>query len=406
MSERRNNKQVQELLLPGDHAWQRWRSTGNADFQLVETVEHGPGRFHKDASRHTLALPASSAWVLPAWIKSEASHLRDAASLHLERLSVRTPGHEQAIVVESLSEKDGSHLARIIALKDLPTPLGDFAILPKECRLSAACLPLPANSMVIWRELGRLVLAITQGPRLVYFSPLSAHALDANAVSEINHICLQLSFQRVLTEMTGIMLWTDEGDPSLLQRATGMAVSVEDRPVPRLMGLSSSTSLIPLDIIQAQSEQEAGAKRRLIGLSAGFVLAACVAVFAVLIGLASRERDALLDQVASISPRAMKVEGQKSAWEEAGSAVDPSSSPMETLLRIMEPGASSQITITELEWTPKNVVIRGRAPEIAPALQYVQEIKDSESLLAYTWEPGTPEIGENGAAFEVKGARP
>lgn len=406
MSERKTNKQVQELLLPGDHAWQRWRSLGAGEFQLVETLEHGPGRFHKDATQHTLALPAASVWVLPAWIKGALAHLRDAAILHLERLSVRTPGHERSMVVDSLSEKDGSHLARIIALKDLPTPLADFDILPKECRLSASCHPLPASSLVLWRELGRLVLAITQGPRLVYFSPLSASALDSNAVSEINHICLQLSFQRVVTEVTGVVLWTDEGDPALIQRATGMAVSLQDKPTPRFAAASGHGGLMPLDLLEAQGQQTASAKRRLAGLSAGFVLAVCVAVFAVLIGLVSRERDALLDQVAALSPRASKVENQKAAWEEAGSAIDPTASPMETLLRIMEPTASSQITITELEWTPKNIVIRGRAPEIAPALQYVQEIKDAESLLAYSWEPGTPEIGENGAAFEVKGERP
>ncbi len=392
--------------MPGDRSWQRWRATGAGAFELVENIEFGPGRFHKDATRHTLALPASSAWVLPAWIKTDAAHIRDAASLHLERLSVKTPDHDRAMIADSLSEQDGSHLTRIIALKDVPTPLADFGILPQDCRLSAACLPLPPSSLVIWRELERLVLAITQGPRLVYFSPLSATSLDTNAISEVNHICLQLSFQRVVSELHGIILWMDDGDPTLLQRSTGMSVRVEDKPAPHLAHIPAHQGLMPLDLLDAREQAGRSAKRRLLALTAGFVLASCIAVFALLIGLVSRERDALLDQVAALAPRASKVENQKAAWEEAGSAVDPTASPMETLLRVMEPSASSQITITELEWTPKHVVIRGRAPEIAPALQYVQEIKDSESLLAYTWEPGTPEIGENGAAFEVKGARP
>ena len=86
--------------------------------------------------------------------------------------------------------------------------------------------------------------------------------------------------------------------------------------------------------------------------------------------------------------------------------MDPSASPMQLLLGIMEPSASNEVTITEFEWTPAQVILRGRAPEISPALKYMQEVKDTESLLAYTWEPGNPEIGENGAAFEVKGTRP
>ena len=404
MSERKTNKLIQEVLLPGDHAWERWRVLGAGEYQLADTVEHGPGSFTKEASKHILALPAVSVWVLPAWLKGESNYLKDMASLHLERMGVRTSGHEQGMVLDSLEEKDGSHLVRIIALKDHLTPLADHKIVPAECRLSAACYPLPANSIIIWRELGRVVMAITAGPRLVYFTPLSSNQLDGNAVAEINHICLQLSFQRVLKEVSGIVLWMEDGDAEKLHRATDLPVSVQDKPLPRLAG--GTSKLMPLDLIEVQQSKATSARQRLMALSAGFVVAACIAVFAFLIGKVSRERDELLEKVAAMTPRASKVEGQKSAWMEAAPAVDPEGSPMETILRLMEPAASGQITLTELEWTPKDVVLRGRAPEISPALKYMQEIKDTESLMAYAWEPGTPEIGENGAAFEVKGSRP
>ena len=404
MSDRKANKLITELLLPGESAWERWRATGAGSYELAEVTEHGPGKFSKDAAKHVLAMPAVSVWVLPAWIKGEKAHLNDMAGFHLERMGVRTPGHAEAMAVESLEERDGSHLVRITALKDHLTPLADHKIIPSECRLSAGCYPLPASSLIIWKELGRIVLSITCGPRLVYFSPLSSTELDTNAITEINHICLQLGFQRVLKDISGIILWTGESAATALHKATGLPVSVSERPTPVTGGPTSR--LMPHDLIAARQSSAASGRRRLLALSAGFVMAACIAVFAFVIGKVSRERDALLDQVAAMTPKASKVESQKAAWIEAGPAVDPAASPMETLLRLMEPTASNQITLTEFEWTPKSVVLRGRAPEISPALKYMQEVKDTESLIAFNWEPGTPEIGENGAAFEVKGEKP
>ncbi len=406
MSENRSNKNVHELLVPGDSAWELWRAIGNGQYQLASLTEHGPGSFTPEANRHLLALPAVSLWVLPAWLKGEPEHLQAMASLHLEKMGVRIPAHDRAMVVESLDELDGSHLVRILALKDQITPLASHKIIPQECRHSASCYPLPADSLVLWRELGKIVLAITAGPRLVYFTPLSSTSLDANAVAEINHLCLQLSFQRVISNLSGIVMWLEESDALVesLRHAVGLSVSVQDKPEPRAAG--GTGRLMPQDLIEGRLAEDSKRKRRLMALAGGLVMAAVIAGFAFLIGKASQERDALLEKVAAITPKASKVEGQKAAWTEAAPAADPTASPMETLLRIMEPSASGEVTLVEYEWTPTSVVMRGRAPEISPALKYMQEIKDSEALMAYNWEPGTPQIGENGAAFEVKGTRP
>jgi hypothetical protein len=404
MSDRKTKKLIHELLLPGETSWELWRTSADGSYELAQVTEHGPGSFSKEASGHTLALPAVNVWVLPAWIQGEADHLQEMAGLHLERMSVRTAGHTQGMSLEVMSQRDSSHLVRITALKDQVTPLADHKITPRECRLSALCLDLPRNALVLWKELGRMVLAITSESGLLYFAPLSSTKLDTHAITEINHICLQLSFQRVIQEPSGIYVWTEDGDMEALRSASGLPVHVTEKPKPSLTGMAGS--LMPLDLIASRQAAASSARRRLLALSAAFVLSACVAVFTLLIGKISRERDALLEQVAAITPRASKVESQRAAWQEAAPAVDPDGSPLETLLRLMEPAASSQITLTELEWTPKSVLLRGRAPEISPALKYMQEIKDTESLIAFNWEPGTPEIGENGAAFEVKGERP
>ena len=55
----------------------------------------------------------------------------------------------------------------------------------EEFDVSARFLTLPGNHIVIWRELGRLVAALTRGGELVYFQGLNSSEFDSAAVQEI-----------------------------------------------------------------------------------------------------------------------------------------------------------------------------------------------------------------------------
>jgi hypothetical protein len=401
----RTAKLQQQLLLPGPDGWELWTGVPNSRLDLAQAFPVGPGQFSGPAARHMLALPATSLWVLPAWLKGQREHLDAMAQLHLERLSVRTPGHQGSLHVQCLQTDGDNNLTRIIALKDIATPLASFKHLPDNCPISAQCYPLPANAIIIWRELGRLVVAFTVGTQLAYFSPLSAAVLDSNGIAELNNICLQLSFQRVISLIDAVVLWCDEGEIDKLQRAMGLPVMRQDRPTPRLP--SGAVELIPQDVIDARQSTQTSAKRRVMALAAGFVIAGIAAGSSVMLSIASRERDALREKVAEITPRAAKIESQKAAWMEVASAVDPAHFPMELLLRCMEPKSVAEVALLSFECTPQHILIQGRTPEITPALKYTEEIKNSEALIAYNWESTTPAINpDNSASFELKGSIP
>lgn len=400
----RTSKLQQHLLLPGDQHWELWTGTLTSTLTLDSTFEDTPGCFTSATSRRLLGLPASSVWVLPAWLKGEQNELRDIAQLHLERLRVRLPEHAEALNVESLDEFDGSHLTRIVALKDAATPLTDFRQLPDECRLSAMCYALPPDRITIWRELGRLVAAITVGPKLAYFSPMSAATFDHSGIAELNNICLQLSFQKVLTQLTGITLWVEDGDVDRIAAATGLDVARHDKPSPRLVG--TSCTLMPADIIATRKQAQSSAKRRLLMLTAGFVVSACVAAFMVVMSNATRERDELAEKIAELTPRASKVANHKAEWLEVASATDYNYFPMELLLRIREPQSASDIALMSFECTTDSILLRGYTEEISPALKFMEDIKNSESLSAYEWEPDKQPKIENGVTFTIKGTLP
>jgi hypothetical protein len=166
--------------------------------------------------------------------------------------------------------------------------------------------------------------------------------------------------------------------------------------------------LEPLDVHLARQTLETRTRQRVGLLSAGLVIAAAVAVMMVMITLALREQSMLRDKVAEMSPRAARVLEQKRAWQEAAPAVDPSQGPLQFLLAVQEPTASTDVTLMEMEFTPKQVMLRGHTLNASTALQYSQEIHQSEMLMAFDWgEPSPPELAaDESATFELKGVRP
>jgi hypothetical protein len=402
----RNRKSNLELLMPGASGWSRWSGQENSACTLDTESVQGTGAFSRDAQRRVLALPASHVWVLPAWLHGQPEHLRDMALLHLERLGVRVADPEHSLQVLILQEKDGAYLTTIIALKETHAPAWDGQRLPDEVCISARCRPLPADSIILQREMGRLTVTITHGGEIVYASPLSAHHLDDRALGELNHLCVQLGFQRVLGRVEGIVLWLDEeGDLGQIERITGLSARREQAPPPVLRSGRIST-LQPTEILAARRREEARARTRVTSLGVGLALAACIALMMVLISSAARERDLLRDRVAQLTPRASQALDQKKAWIEAAPAVDPGLGPMQVLLDIMQPSASTEVGMTNFDWTPASLVLRGRTPDVSLALQYMQEIKGVEALSRYAFETPDPQIAsDNSATFEVKGER-
>ncbi len=402
-------KPICDFIVPGAEGWERWQGLEGQAGKLAhscaadEELAFGGGQM-----KRTLVLPVAHAWVMPAWLKGDAALTRDMALLHLERLGIRVDEPKRALELVEVTVKDEARLITALALKDEPSPLPLGSALPDCVRVSALLLPLAASGITVWRELGRLIIGITSGGRLVYASPLTSTRFDERAISELNNICLQLGFQRVLSRVEQVVLWLpeSEGDLAGIERATGLPVCRE-APPQWIMSASEEGGLEPLDLHLARQQQETRARQRVMALSGGLVVAAVVAVMMVMITLAMREQALLRDQVAELSPRAARVLDQRRAWQEAAPAVDPSQSPLQILLALQQPESSLDVTLMEMEFTPQRVVLRGHTEKTSTALQYSQEIQQSEMLMAYEWEAPPPELSaDESATFELKGVRP
>ena len=394
-----------ELLLPGAQVWQSWTGAEGAACLLQAEQNATGGKFGKEAARRVLALPAVYFWALPAWLKGQPEHLRSMGLLHLERMGIKAEDDEAGVQVRNMQGKEGAYLTRILALKELPTPLTDTARLPDEVTLHALCYPLVQNSLTIFRELGRLVVAITSGSQLIYCTPLSANRLDDHALAELNNICLQLGFQGVLGRLESIVLWIDEGDIMQIQRVTGLTAYRCDMPAPTMPERGSSL-LMPQDVISERQSQTSRSKTRFMALATGTVIAAAIALVATLTSLALQERNLLREKVASLTPRASRVMDHKKAWHEVAPAVDPTTWPQQLLLHCMEPESSKEASITHWEWTPERMSLRGRMPTPSLALEYTQALKSIEALAPFALNGPPPVIAsDSSATFELKGGQ-
>jgi hypothetical protein len=403
-------KALCEMIVPGATGWERWQAPEGQAGKLVDTADADVDvAFGKGQMKRALVLPVSHAWVMPAWLKGDETLVKDMALLHLERLGIRVDEPERALQLVEVSVKDEARLMTMVALKDEPSPLQLSSPLPDGILVSAAKLPLEPSSITVWRELGRLVIGITSGDRLVYASPLTANRFDERAIGELNNVCMQLGFQRVLGRVERLVVWLPEGEGDLkvIEKATGLSVSREVMP-PWVMPETWGSSLQPLDLFLAKQMQEKRGRQRVGLLSAGLVVAAVAAVMMVMITLALKEQTMLREKVSEMSPRAARVLDQKRAWQEAAPAVDPSQGPLQFLLAVQEPVSSGEVTLMEMEFTPQRVMLRGHTANASTALQYTQEIHQSEMLLAYDWgEASPPELGaDESATFELKGVRP
>ncbi len=397
-------KQQTDILFPGEDGWELWTGDETGAFVLQQSFPLEAGSFPAGNSRRVLAMPAARVWVLPAWFQGAGdAQLRPMAELYLERVGVRAPSSGNMMEVTTLAQKDGASLVRIVAARDHGPSLTQFNRLPDSSILAPALLNPPPDSILIWRELGRLAMAVTQGPQLVYYSALCAPTLDENAITEVLNICVQLVFQKVVFDVSGIVLWMGEGDANSVSKLTGLQVRRLDRPAPRLP-LQGGSTVMPRDVAVEKSRQELRRKKRLVALSFAAAAALVIATIAGLAFWASRARSAWLDEIATLTPKASRVEQQKREWEEVAVAVDPSRSPMEILLHGMEPPSSSEVSLTHFEATPEHIVFRGRTATPAQALMYVQEMRSLPALAFCKFDAAPPAIaGDNSASFELKG---
>lgn len=270
---------------------------------------------------------------------------------------------------------------------------------------SAFMLPLPADSLTVWKELGRYVVAFTHGAQLLHVSLLASRSLDADAAFEMRDLTAALRAHGFLAEPSSVHVWTRcEPDfaPQLACLFENAGVVKEPRPDPRLP--SQSSGLLPEQVAVARLQKQR--RYRQVSLMAAAAMVYLCFFMAWWLRLEWREshlNQAGLELTAS-QPEIDLVREAQAHWLDMESAINPDLYPVELFHQIVSLLPDEGIRLKEFQIENGRLVVSGEATTVNQALGFKDRLSACEPLQRYTWNFPVPSIREdNRADFRAEG---
>jgi hypothetical protein len=397
------------VLFPGENTWELWRGSASGDAPLGLGQEFDaasePGFPQNDRGQNVVALPVRSVMALPMWVRAPGEReMYQAAKLQLERAGLRARNEPQGIDFSLVEKSSDGTNSLILAqgLTDRTPQLASSSAPPTDHLAAPFLLPLPPDHLTIWRELGRLVAAVTRNGKVVHFDALTSAQLDGSAVQEIHRIAAQLSLLEMLDNVQGIVLWTAEGDAQQIADATGLPVDRATRPGP-VLPQTLSSRLEPRSAKLARELTQQRARKRKIIRNVTAIAGALVLVAGGVFAWFSWQRNSLRAQVAELRPQAAKVEAMQERWAAAAPAVDKDQFVLETLLAVQSVPAAQSVSLEKFELTPERISIEGSAAGATQALRFLDALSGAEQFADYEWTFPQPNLDGATAHFEIQG---
>lgn len=350
----------------------------------------------------------------PFWFLSSPTSAHDvtaAVSLHWEALDVPAggPGHAWACwpVLETGTKTLVATLS-VAAEEHLPQAWAQ-AVSCSRFEPAALLLPLPADGLAIWRELGRLAVAFTLRGRLLHLASLTARDLDADAAFEIRDLHQALLASGCDSTIQTVKIWTSchtDFQPQMASLFTAADFEKRDRPAPALPAFRSG--LLPASVALQQ-------QRRLAGHQKAWLLAVAALIYcsffaAWWLRLEMRESHWLKTDASltALQPQVESIHQARSRWLGMEAAVDPDSYPLEVFHQVVSLLPEEGIRLNEFQMSEGRLVISGEATTVNLALGFKGKLEACTSLQRYDWSFPLPRIRDEDsrAEFRAQGILP
>jgi hypothetical protein len=405
----KNPKSEMSLLCPGEEGWELWKQGPVNGFQPAGSPPTSPdGTVTSVMGARVFAFPVRAAFSVPLWVPSvDPEAVAGALDMQLEKLNLKEDeGGGRLVQQQTLEQSDGQTLALATVLNERQLKSFPGGGIPEQFEITPFLFDLPENSLVLWRELGKVVAVVTRRDRPVHFQTLGAPAVTPAAVHELELVLMQLDMQGMDGGLEQVVLWTEAVDPegeAALRQAFGVPVVRRKKPVPVLPEVPAP--FLPRQVAEARIEAARRQRtRRLLGLAA-LVYAAIVAAygfFAVRDILAARQLKAQRDALESI---AGGVDGERARWLAMLDVTHADRYPLERFYQVaktLEEG--SQVRLTKFTFEPNKLVVAGEAENIPRAINYQNSLSRDPGLADYEWDKTAPRGEKNGfASFQVVG---
>jgi hypothetical protein len=276
---------------------------------------------------------------------------------------------------------------------------------PSEFAPSPRFFSLPKDCAVIWRELGKLVLAITRGRELVYFQALSSREIDDLTAAELRCVLLQLHGQGGIGHLEKLWLWLEDCTPEAAE-ALGADLAIETglgrKPAPILP--DEASRLVPTEVAARKKQERKRRQLKMVGL-------ALAAVYLVALGLwvgdyarIELKARSLQAKVEAIAPEVEWIYNEESRFIALEPTFDVENYPVKTFLGLYEKMPNSGIRFKEIDITPEQVYVSGEASSQPVGLRYQSSIRSSNQLENFDWTAPQPTPNRQGRAdFKLTG---
>ena len=386
------------ICLPGEQTWELWKH-GSGGWQPAQ-AENSPADFKTAA---VFGYPVSAAFAVPIRAATGDEELMpDIVDFQLEKQNMKpeTPvGRLLDWRMVDRGENNTLLLATVLNSEmadDLPRDA------PQRFEVSPYLYYLPDDSLVIWKELGRLVFAVTRGDQPVYYHALNTPVLTVDTAAEIEQLLMPLFTQEIITHLEGIVIWTesvDHGAAEELGRTFGTRVRSERRPAPALP--QAVSTIVPVSVAMEKIRAARMARIRNIVLGSLVAYLIIPGFFLVRYYLASQSVDKLRRNVNTMNVQYGHVESTIKQAKLMESVTNFDKYPIELLNQVLSPlyQPNSQLRVQKIDierklpdGAPEKASIRILGESNAANTQaislYTTRIKNNTALKEWTWEPG------------------
>ncbi len=278
MSSKAKKKGEKVLLMPGSEGWEVWTAeVGGTGFSLHERSEEIRvlDVIGVPAGDLTMAFPVRDVSALPFRASTtDDALLSDLAETHLERMGAR-PGLDAGVLSDVFKVATRGEETFAVPVVLAPPFEGDLPRrAPQNFDISSRCLPMPSTGLVVWKELGRWVFALSVEGQPLEYEALAINQLSEDAGREIRLAMMQMELQGLIgTLPRNCIVWVGEGEPSptadeLQSLGEGVGLqgpaSVESKPAPELP--SRSSQLLPADV---RAERVTRQKKKQVMMASG-----------------------------------------------------------------------------------------------------------------------------------------
>ena len=398
--------------MPGSEGWEVWQGSGDA-FTLVNASGEREALAVEGVPRGELvmAFPVRDVSAAPfVAATGDEGMFGDLAELHLERSGLRAEDSAGSLS-DCFTIRAGEEEALLLPVVLSPPPEGGLPKRsPKGFDVSARCLPLPANAVVLWREFGRWVFVVSDSSsNVLYFQALPGALFDSQLAREVALGVTQLTIQEVLTEhLTDCSVWVSEGEVppadegvEALAEVLGLTVNTFYKPSPRVP--DSLSRLLPADI-RAERVANQKAKQTQLAVAAGIIAYLGAIGFLAWKYFDAKEKTAIAEKKAEDSaPMAEEVVSFTGKWDELQPLVENEFWPIEQYFNAYQAAPKKGLRITRAEMRnefqiqdgagqviKRLIILLGNSDDAEQAVQFGENLEQSEYFTTFDWNNPSP----------------